>query len=275
MAKQVSQAEVLQKLKGRGLGTALDTAKDTPPNTGNARLPAGIKGIAQLRSVKIGEFEQGDHKGELFFMATGVLVEPVIHEGQTVRGMPTRIGPEPLCDTPKSSGKYKTKQDHVNRMVGWLYGLGVKTGSIINEEQLMAACLALENAKPKPHFRIETRKSSKQEIKKMADGKFYLCYMNEDGSVREKVAGKGPYQNEQMGKQLNPFAGRDPMVFEEWQGVCAPPQNQMSHEQVALNGCKSTEGAITPDSITPGRGSWTRRSGGWIRRRGYNGKPRS
>ena len=246
MAKETSQSEILNKMKSRGFGQALSVGKDTPPLTGNARLPAGIEnGIAQVHTVRISEYKEGKNKGEMFFYAAATMLEPQTHNGVTVAKMRTQIGPEPLCETP-GEGKFKTKQDHVNRMLGWLYGMGVKQGSITNEEELLAACKGLEQRKP--CVRVRTWKGGKQDLRQV-DGKWHLCNIGEDGSATP-IPGKS-YVNEAMARKLNQWAGRDPRVNEEWCGVCPPPATTLSPEQVALNGFKSPPSTASDADITP------------------------
>jgi hypothetical protein len=84
---------------------------------GYIRLPGGIvKGIAQLQQCYFKEFEEGDNKGEYFFRATGVVLEPTgtipTDSGpMSVAGLTTSIM-IPVCDA-KRYGKDMTLEENV------------------------------------------------------------------------------------------------------------------------------------------------------------------
>lgn len=153
----------MAKKLGAKLVNAHAQHKDAPPDVGNARLPDGIEdGIAQLRDIKIGEYKEGDHKGQLFFMAQAVLVEPKEHNGRSVAGMRTTAGPVPLCDTPKSKGKKKTFADHYAVFLNHLKLLGVETeknaaGTPDEVEAFLMASIDILK-KQQPYFTIRTWK---------------------------------------------------------------------------------------------------------------------
>lgn len=133
---------------------------DAPPVNSFARLPAGIEnGIARLEDVKIGTFESGDLKGEPFFSASGVVVEPKEHNGKPVYGMSTRIGPIPLCDTPNRSKK--TFEEHFQEMYHELMKLGCDM-SAVDPDDLEATFSALKETKPYFAFRTWQGKATKE-----------------------------------------------------------------------------------------------------------------
>lgn len=81
-----------------------------PVDTGNMRLPAGIKnGIAKLSSMYTKEYEDdGSGKnplaGEIFFRASAVVESPEVHNGERIKGRLTSII-IPLCDVPAKGQK--------------------------------------------------------------------------------------------------------------------------------------------------------------------------
>lgn len=82
--------------------------KDKPIDTGNLRLPGGIKkGIAKIQSAytKQQTEEKGrTPKGETFFRISAVAISPKEHNGQRVEGVTTSVI-IPLCDIPERKGQ--------------------------------------------------------------------------------------------------------------------------------------------------------------------------
>lgn len=201
MAKVVQKSLLAAKLGNKGK-QAFDNVKnnDVEFDTG-ANLPAGIEnGVAQLVECKFGTYESGDNKGELYFLAAGVVCAPKLHEGVSVEGLRTQIGPEPLCDTPTRSRK--TVQEHFAWVVNELKKLGLDTGQL-ELDQIEASCEQLKEVAP--FFRFRTWKGSKQEITKK--GNKWVC-------------GNKSYATEEKAKLDNPFAGRDPRTQHVWNGLC-------------------------------------------------------
>ena len=206
MPAQVSQSKLLAGLGGQLVKSHnAHRAEDAP--TPNMDLPGGIKGgVAQVRRVWIGEFKEGKHKGRPFFMAQASVVSPLVHEGVRVAGLFTRIGTEPLCDTPEKTGERsrKTFDDHYQWMLGQLKliaGKGVieKIGG--TPEQIAAGIEGVMAAltKQKPYIAFETREGQKQ--------------------------------------TTGPYANRPPMIFHEWGGLVSftpqVPQNGVHDETPA------------------------------------------
>lgn len=102
----VQQQQQMSSFAGR-LGSRVAQAnaehKDKPIDTGNRRLPAGIKtGIAKIQSAYTKtQTEDGGMvpKGETFFRISAVVVSPKEHAGQKVEGMITQQM-IPMCDVP-------------------------------------------------------------------------------------------------------------------------------------------------------------------------------
>jgi hypothetical protein len=251
MPAQTSQSEISALLKkyaaqGRAAHTAL---KDTPTKEVNMALPAGIEnGVAQLRSAKLGIFQQGENKGKLYFMAQASVVTPEEFKGIPIKGMLTKVGPIPLCDTPKSLGK-KTFGEHYQDVLDCLDRLGVSR-STYNFDTLETKLAEL--SRRKPFFAFRTWKGPKQEVRNKG-GKFYVVSLNDDG--KETGASVGPFPSEVLAKAAAPFAGRDPRVNEQWARVI--PNYKVDGQKVALaavdtsNGDKSTDTAESPTDELP------------------------
>ena len=77
--------------------------RDKPVDTGNRRLPAGIRaGVAKLSSMYTKQQTEDNGKtpkGETFFRASAVVMTPEQHGGEKVAGMVTQVV-IPLCDVP-------------------------------------------------------------------------------------------------------------------------------------------------------------------------------
>lgn len=116
-------------------------------------LPAPMQGIARLSECKFGQYKEGTrYAGEYFFLAQGVVVLPKEVEGMPVEGLITRIGPEPICDTPDSNGK-KTVEDHVSWVLNEMRKLGLDTSELTENDLEEAAATLKEMA---PYFRFRT-----------------------------------------------------------------------------------------------------------------------
>lgn len=102
MPVQQQMSSFAQRLGGR-VAAANAEHRDKPVDTGNRRLPAGIRsGIAKLSSMYTKQqTEDGGKtpKGETFFRGSAVVLHPEQHAGEKVAGMVTSII-IPLCDTP-------------------------------------------------------------------------------------------------------------------------------------------------------------------------------
>lgn len=118
MPVQQQMSSLAKKLGGRVAQANAEHA-DKPIDTGNRRLPAGIKegvGIARLSTMYWREYEDDKSfpgaKGQLFFRASAVVVAPQEHNGQKAAGLVTSVI-VPLCDTPeKGQRKAKSFNEH-------------------------------------------------------------------------------------------------------------------------------------------------------------------
>lgn len=242
----------LAKKLGAKVTAAHKANKDKPPEAGNAKLPSGIEGgVAKLTMIKIDEYKTGDLKGQPYFMAQGVVRLPVSHKGVPCRGRHTQIMPIPLCDTPTKAKK--TFAEHYADMLNHLKLLGVDTaatdGDMTPEEVdefLQAAMVELVNPENPTFFTFRTWQGKKTEIVQR-QGKWY--------AVQGESTRGGPYPNQEAAKKANPYADRDPMVNETWDGRCDAPADEgeapMDDSAQAGDDAPATEtedaGAAPPD----------------------------
>lgn len=157
MPPQRTQSGLMAKL-GQKLLKAHEAHKDDETSYGNfGELPGGINnGIAQLVDCRFGVFDKGDFKGEYFFYAAGVVVQPVEVNGEKIVGRRTSLM-EAICDTP--TRKRATIADHIDWVYNELRKLGVDTATL-DPTELEATCGALVVAAP--YFRFSTWKPPEQ-----------------------------------------------------------------------------------------------------------------
>lgn len=231
MAAQVTPSKLLARM-GAALVTSHQKHKSEEPPTPNMDLPGGIKGgVAQVRKVWFGEFKDGKHKGQPFFMAQASVVSPKIYDGVPVAGLFTRIGPEPLCATPEKTGERsrKTFDDHYQWVLGQLKLLAGKAAVEAiggTPEQIDAGLQNLMAliGKQKPFIAFETREGARQ--------------------------------------TTGPYAGKPPMVFHEWGGVVTFTQNGDATQLPGVNDTTAAaEAAPEPDANPEGIGEATDDSG--------------
>lgn len=142
----------LAKKLGAKLATAHqeNVGKDYKGSAGGD-LPEGItNGIAKLTSAKFGIFEQGDNKGQFYFMASGIVVDVPQDDLKWAIGLRTQWGPEPICDTVSKAGAQfnKTTAEHLEKVYNLWRGLGVNPDEIDAGEDgaLEATAEAMQNA---------------------------------------------------------------------------------------------------------------------------------
>lgn len=103
MPVQQQMSSFAKKMGGR-VAQANAEHHDKPIDTGNRRLPAGIRdGIARLSAMYTKEYEDDKNgpgtKGQTFFRASAVVVSPAEYNGEKVAGQVTQVI-VPLCDMP-------------------------------------------------------------------------------------------------------------------------------------------------------------------------------
>ena len=158
MAKQVKKSNLMSKLGTKG-AQAFAAHKDDETKFGRIELPAGIEaGVAQLVECKFGEYEKGDFKGEPYFMAAGVVIEPKEHNGIPVEGQRTQIGPIPICDTPKRTKQ--TMEEHIADVLNEFRKLGVSTSEMSEDGSDLEPTAEMLKA-DRPFFRFRTWKGEK------------------------------------------------------------------------------------------------------------------
>ncbi len=140
---------------------ALKKAKEKPVEYRREmrNLPGGISGgVARLVEMKFGIYKEGQYKGKEFFYAAGVVQEPLTalevvktwEQGDNPKGkgvvkiLASRevkvFGARtsimvPLCQLKENSrGEVSTVQDQVNRMMGYVRGVGGKNTEDICED---------------------------------------------------------------------------------------------------------------------------------------------
>lgn len=206
MVANVQKSGLLAKISQRAKQANAEVAK-TPINYGNPTLPPGINnGIAQLDRAWLGEYKEGDLKGQVFFMAMGSTRLPTHHDGVSVLGMKTTIGPIPLCDTPNASTK-KDFKSHYNDMLDEICKLGdIKKEDLVAElekdmgylEKVLGTLSRL-----RPCFRFRTWAGKKQ--------------------------------------TTGPYAGREPRTVHEWNGRTELKEDDNADDGVNDEG--STQGS--------------------------------
>ena len=150
MAKKTLKSNLLKKLGTAGKKAVAAHKSDEVVLSAGGDLPPGIDhGIAQLVDCKFDTYKKGDNKGEFFFRAAGIVLEPKTVGKITVSGLRTQIM-EPLCDTPNRSRP--GLDDHVQWVLNELRKLGVDTTEL-NLDTLEEVAEALEEEQPTFAFR--------------------------------------------------------------------------------------------------------------------------
>jgi len=160
MAKQVARSGLASKLGAEARKRWEENKANGPEYGVGGILPAGIEnGIAQLSKCGFGIYKKGAFTGQFFYMAMGVVQLPtsiIDAKGVSIniKGLQTRVGPIPICDTPHSKGQHKTQADHFDFVRNELAKL--KGGSMdeFSPDTIEDAAKLLEEAKP--YFRFRT-----------------------------------------------------------------------------------------------------------------------
>jgi hypothetical protein len=161
MAKTVSKSSIAAKLGAKGQAAFEEHKSDETQFDTGGGLPEGIEGgIAQLVDCRFSQYEKGPNKGEFFFLAQGVVVEPKEVNGIPIEGLRTMIM-EPVCDTTKRDGTNISINDHLGIVLNHLRLLGVDTNEL-GFEDLDPTAEALKEAGPFFRFRTWKGKASKE-----------------------------------------------------------------------------------------------------------------
>lgn len=129
-------------------------------------LPPGIiNGVAQLQQCYFAEYKEGDNKGEYYFRASGVVIEPTVP-------VPTKTGPMivtnlstsimvPFCET-NYNGKKVPMEDNIQRILLEMRRLGgpeFTAGATVDDLEDLAA--QLEEMAPFFKFSTQARIAQK------------------------------------------------------------------------------------------------------------------
>lgn len=212
MPKQTAKTGGLAaKYADKGRKAVAEHRTDETKYSTGGNLPSGIEdGLAQLTKCYFAQYEQGDGlKGEYYFRAEGTILEPKVFtdaKGNTHRlqGKMTSIM-EPLCDTPTRSRP--TTADHVAWVLNEMRKLGLPTKDLTFDDLETAAAQLQEAA---PLFSFRTWDGGKDEIVQQ-NGQWYV---QKNGKTTA-----GPFRNEAALKAAKPYAGKEPMVNQVWNGV--------------------------------------------------------
>lgn len=133
---------------GNKANQAVVSHADDETTYGFIALPAGItNGIAQLQQAYFEQYKEGDNKGEYYFRASGVVIEPTAP-------VPTKTGPMivtnlttsimvPFCET-RYGGKVTPMEDNISRIMLEMRRLGgpeYTNGATVDDLEDLAAGL--------------------------------------------------------------------------------------------------------------------------------------
>lgn len=234
MPVQVQTSTLAQKL-GQRIVQAHNTHKDKPVDKGQVRLPAGIRGgKARLNAMYISQYKDGEFKGQDFFRASGIVVHPTTHNGQTIAGSITSVM-VPLCDQP-AKGKRKAKSflDNWADFQNYFQLLGVNPPDVdgVPEAQRPQAIMNYYDAAMK-----------------------MLCGNPNSAKPEEKLGKRPHFEFSTRGWTPPAVPGQPPpteMVFEEWHGLTefngvADPGAGVTEHQPGNNGDTT---ALQPEPFT-------------------------
>ncbi len=150
MAKKRSTSSLMKKLGSAGTKAVAAHANDDTTFSSGGDLPEGIDfGIAQLVDCEFSQYQKGDLKGEYYFRAAGIVVEPDQVGNIKVAGLRTQIM-EPICETPGRSRE--SVEEHIQWVLNEMRKLGVDT-SEVDGDNLEETAEALKDEKPFFNFR--------------------------------------------------------------------------------------------------------------------------
>lgn len=156
MPVSTGKSSLFEQLGSKLLEAHNEHAADETKVDSFGDLPAGIVGgVAQVTKVWFDTFKKGDNAGKPYYMAMATVKRPKeAPDGSIIEGLSTKIGPIPLCDTPKSMNK-KTVSDHLKDVYDELRKLGVNTKTLDPKNLELVATLL---TKQKPHIKFRTWK---------------------------------------------------------------------------------------------------------------------
>lgn len=195
MAEQQEVSLIAMGL-GAAIAEAFEAAKDAPVEFGQQRLPGGIEnGVAQLTTMSWSTYKTGDNKGKPFFRAAGVVVEGVTDKGtdkeRSWAGQQTSIM-IPLHATPNRQTK-TTLAHHYADFLNVFKQFQVSMPDGMRPGESREAMGARVDAYFKAAAKIMTDPSKP----------LYFAFRTWQG--KKQTTG--------------PYAGKEPIVNEEWQGL--------------------------------------------------------
>lgn len=182
-----------------------------------AKLPANVQnGVGRLTTARLGEYKTGKTKDMPFLIFSAATLFPSFGpNGEPVKGLPTQMGPMPLCATgTPGTDQYKTEEFNTDRalnVVKLLLGDGDHTEAVL-WENLESTLAALEAYKPT--FMFRTWAGAKEEIVEVAPGKWEIHVKN------QKKEGTRTYKTEAELRKDKPYAGQEPQVQHVWNRTC-------------------------------------------------------
>ena len=216
---------MLARYAGTKAEAFLEKRKAAEPELpGGGDLPPNIEnGVAQVVLCGFGTVAAGKPSaGALFFQAQAVVKLPREVGGIPVAGRRTRIMKTVASAAQFQKGEYDEKamawvQDQLKMLAKSPSG-GTLDPAMFTLKRLESTAALIQKAKPHTLFR--TWKGSRSDVR-LVDGKWWLCNLNDDGTVKATVSGKGPYASKEAAQKANQFAGKEPMVNHTWGGSVA------------------------------------------------------
>lgn len=161
-----------------------------PISYGNLRLPAGVKGIAQLDEMYFGVHQDGANKGNIYFRATGTVIEPEIvtvdGSPMVIRGLQTSI------------------------ILPWNYARGNKT---VEDSKVAVLNTIRQLGGPNCLDHVQTGKQLEEVVQHLSQQTIYF---------RFSTTQSNPPIDPETGKpQINPRTGKpyEPRIWENWHGT--------------------------------------------------------
>lgn len=196
--------------------------RDKPIDTGNRRLPAGIKrGVAKLSSAYTRKQEKDEGgktpKDEIFFRASATVLSPVEHNGIRTANMVTQVI-IPLCDI---KGKTKAVDGYDANPVPFTE----------NWNKFRSLFVSLGIKEPRgPQYDITPEMNEAQQAQQGVNIQAYYFAAMKDltdpkragGPVYIEFSTRGWKSDKRPNETTEQYAQREEMVFETWHGLADP-----------------------------------------------------
>jgi hypothetical protein len=245
MAMQQTNSSFAKKLGAR-VAQANAEHKDKPIDTGNRRLPAGIKaGIAKVQFMYTKENDKDDGvvpKGENFFRGSAVVLGQLLtgpsgqvlvedHKGETIKGLTTSVV-IPLCDIDAKTFPSGYVKEAVSFSQNWFDFQNIfkllSNGSIVF---------------PEPPI-----DPNKDMVGAMAQGQrieaFYFSAMaaltNPKNPIYVEFSTEAIKGKQRKGETNEQYAAREPFIKETWRGLTQLPSNGQYDPGAGVNEAPTT-----------------------------------